>query len=367
MRRLFIGTFLLSFTLGISGIILPLYAKSLGASYTEIGLLGVAYIALGVVFSVPIGRVSDSRGRRWLMIIGFFTTATALTLYSLAYAVPWLIAIRLFQGFTETLIWINLQGAVADSSSISERGKAMGSYGRSWGLGLGLGPIMGGLMYASIGGPYTFLLNGVVAFVSAAIVMTIHFPKPKLVPQKTEISGIYTLCLAGLIYLGTIAIVNTILPVYTTTDLGLSAFQAGSLLTLFAFVRAIVFTPFGKISDRVGHRPTILTGIIGSSLALACFAVVSNPVMIAVVLVLLAMSAGAIYPSVMSGISKVGGGNNMGYFFGMFNAITSIGWGVFPGVGGVLADAYGPTSPFLMSGLFGLVSVIILWKLLPKD
>lgn len=367
MKRLLIGTSLMSLALGANALVIPLYASSLGANYTEIGMIGVAYIILGAIFSIPLGKASDARGRRSFMIIGFITTAIVLTLYSFAYTIIWLIVIRAIQGLTEMLIWINTQGAVADNSNLAERGKAMGLYGRAWGLGMGIGPIVAGILYASIGVFYTFLINGILAFVSAAIVMTAPLPKHKPAPQKPDTSGIRPLFFAGLIYMGMVAIIFTILPVYSTKGLGLSAFYAGLLITVFTLLRALLFKPFGEISDRVGHRPIILAGIIVSSLALMSFVLVSGPPMLVAVLIVISISVSAIYPSVFSAISKVGAGGNLGYLLGMFNLITNVGWGIFSGVSGALADAYGPTSPFLMYGVIGLVSVVVLWKILPKD
>ena len=367
MRRLLLGTSLVSFALGASGLVIPLYASSLGASYTEIGMLGVAYVILGAIFSIPIGKASDTRGRRGFMILGFISTALVLTLYSFANAIIWLFAIRVLQGLTETLVWINTQGLIADNSSLAESGKVMGSYGRAWGLGMGFGPIIAGLMYASLGAFYTFLLNGILAFISAAIVMTEHFPKHRPASIKPNMSGIRPLFFAGLIYVGIVAIIFTILPVYATIGLGSSAFEAGLLITLFSLLRAVLFTPFGEISDRVGHRSVILAGIVGSSLVLTSFILISSLPTLVVILVLLSISVSAVYPSVMGAILKVAGGYSLGYLFGIFNMIVMIGWGIFPGVSGAIADVYGPAFSFSIAGLVGLVSVVLLWRLLPRN
>jgi MFS family permease len=362
---LMIAVFLMSMAMGGSALVLPLYASSLGASYTEIGMLGVAYVVLSVIFSIPAGRASDRRGRRNFIITGFFATAAVLSLYAVASSVTWLIIFRLLQGLTETVLWINVQGTIGDNSAIDGRGRAMGAYGRSWGLGVGLGPILGGLMYATLGAQISFLLWGLVAFASAAVAMKIPASETRPTLGKTDFSQLYPLCLAGLIYVGTIAIINTIVPVYATTTLGMSAFQAGLLITLFVLVRAVLFTPLGTISDRRGHRPVILAGMLGISLFFLLLCLASDAIVLSALLIPLAISAGAIYPSVMSAISKLGGG--LGYLMGIFNLITSIGWGVFPGVGGALADSFGPSASFLMSGVLALLSTAILWKKLPRS
>jgi len=367
MKRLLLGISLISFTIGGTSLVIPLYANSLGASYTDIGMLGVAYIVLAAVFSITLGKLSDSHGRRVFIVTGFITTAAVLTMYSFAPSIIWLIAIRAVQGLTETLIWINSQGAASDSSNLAERGRAMGLYGRSWGVGMGFGPVVAGVLYASIGPFYTFLINGGLSFVAAAIVFTATIPQTRPVQKKISTTGVMPLFFAGLTYMGVVAVITTILPVYSTAGLGLSAFYAGLLITIFTLLRAVLFKPFGEISDRVGHRSTILAGVILASLALASFIFVSGLVTLLIVLIVLAISASSIYPSVFSAISKIGAGGNFGYLLGIFNLITNVGWGVFSGASGALADAYGPTSSFVIYGVVVLMSAVILWKTLPKN
>lgn len=360
-----IAVFLMSMAMGGSAIALPLYASSLGASYTEIGMLGVAYVVLGLVFSLPVGRASDRHRKKKFIVGGFLSTAVVMTLYAFAPSIPWLLALRLLQGLTETLLWINVQVAIVASSQSEFRGRAMGSYGRWWGFGVALGPIIGGFCYSIAGAQMTFILWGLVALASTAVATKIPEIEPQPTTDKPNLTKILTLCFAGLIYVGTIALINTIVPVYATASLGMSAFDVGLLITLFVLVRALIFTPLGALSDRVGHRPLILAGLSGASLVFLLLYTASNAVSLTAFLILLALATGSMYPSVLSALSKSGGG--VGYLMGIFNLVISIGWGVFPGVGGAIADSFGPTSAFLISGLIGLITVAVLWKKLPKE
>ncbi|MGQ9787831.1 MAG: MFS transporter [Candidatus Hadarchaeaceae archaeon] len=365
MSWLMIAVFLMSMAMGGSAIALPLYARSLGASYTEIGMLGVAYVVLGLIFSLPVGRASDNHRKKKFIIVGFLSTAMVMTLYAFAPSIPWLLALRLIQGLTETLLWINVQVAIVAGSSPDYRGRAMGTYGRWWGFGLALGPIIGGFCYSAAGAQITFILWGLVALASAAVGTKIPEIEPQPTKDRRNLPKILALCFAGLIYVGTIAIINTIVPVYATAALGMSAFDVGLLTTLFVLVRALIFTPFGVLSDKVGYRPLILAGLSGTSLVFLFLFTVSEAISLTVFLILLAVAAGSMYPSVLSELSKSGGG--VGYLMGIFNLVVSIGWGVFPGVGGVIADSFGPTSAFLISGLISLISVAVLWKKLPNE
>jgi MFS family permease len=242
----------------------------------------------------------------------------------------------------------------------------MGFFGTSWGLGFGIGPLVGALLYIGVGPLQTFLISGAIAFVSTAVVSTMPLPGPKPVARRPNLSRILPACLAGLIYVGMVAVIYIIFPVYVTKDLGMSEFQAGLLVALFSVSRAVLFTPLGKLSDRVGHRPIILGGLVGSALASATITIVSGLIALALVILILAAAEGATYPAVVSSISMEGKAN-LGYALGIFNATAMIGWGLFPGVGGSLADVlHEPASPFFMSAISGLFAAIVLLHLLPR-
>lgn len=81
MRRLLLGTFVMALSMGIVALVLPLYARELGASYTEIGMLGVAYVLFAIFLSVPVGRAGDRMGRIPFIILGFLSTSSVFVFY----------------------------------------------------------------------------------------------------------------------------------------------------------------------------------------------------------------------------------------------------------------------------------------------
>ncbi len=359
--------FLMAAAMGAAGLALPLYARDLNASYTEMGLMGVAYIVFDGLFSIPAGKAGDRWGRKLLVTIGFLTTSLAISAYYFAGAIFWLILLRFVQGATEAPIWVNAQAVAADVSSTAERGRAMGAFGASWGLGIGVGPLIGGLLYGSVGPTSTFVISGAIALVSTLVIATLPYSRPKNIERKPNISKILPPAFSAMIYVGIIAIIYTLFPVYATRGLGLTEFEAGLLIALFSIVRAFLFIPLGGLSDRVGHRSVVLVGIVGSSLVSAVMALAYGALSIAILLLILAVAEGATYPAVLSKISKEGQGKDLGYVVGVFNAIAMIGWGLFPGIAGPIADAYGPTSPFLVSAIIGLIAALVLWRVFPKD
>jgi len=359
MRRLLASTFMVSLAMGLTGLALPLYARDLGASYTSIGLLGAMYFAFNFLFSPLTGRFADQHGRKIPLVAGFFLVALSLALYPLINAVWWLLAVRLLQGAAEAPLWVNAQTAVADLSKPSTRGRAMGIYGTSWGIGFAIGPFLGGCLYTVIGARPLFLLGSLAALIAAFVITTASFPKPQVMFKRVISKELWSACLIGLVYSGVVGVIFTIFPVYTR-QLGFSEVGIGLFVMLFAAVRVILFIPMGGISDRFSARPIIASGLLALAIASTALAFVNGYFLIAAAISLLAAAEGAIYPSVMSIVSKIGG-QTSAYVLGIFNAVSMLGWGILPVAGGYLADNLDPVAPYLMCAVISLVA-FSLWK-----
>ncbi|MEM3519290.1 MAG: MFS transporter [Candidatus Hadarchaeales archaeon] len=366
MRRLLAAMFMMSLAMGATGLALPIYAGEIGATYTEIGLIGVTYVIFDAIFSIPAGILGDRKGCKGVLILGFFLTSAVMATYSLARTISTILMLRLIQGATEAPIWTNAQAAIAGLSKSERRGEAIGLFGASWGIGFGVGPALGGFLYATIGPNLTFFFSGLLALVASAILLATPLPAPVLSKRRPPISSLLPMCFSAVVYVGILAIIYTILPVYAYAKFNLSEFQVGVLITIFSTLRGILFIPLGKLSDRVSPRAVVFAGIVGAALASAAIAFAPNVETLAAALLGLGVAEGATYPAVASKISKTGGTGNYGYVLGVFNAIAMVGWGVFPGLGGALADLSGPSAPFLMCFAFGVVSAFLLLPFLKK-
>lgn len=368
MKYLLASMFLASLAMGMAGLALPLYASSLHANYIEIGLLGVTYAISDALLSLPSGTLADRYGRRLFLALGFFATACVFGAYPLVGIVSLILVLRLIQGGTEAPIWVNAQAAVADLSRPAKRGRAMGIYATSWAAGFAVGPLVGGVLYGSVGPAITFQASALLAFVATAVFATVSLPKPKITRKKPKLGGLLPICGIGSIYISVISVIFILFPVYTSKPaveggLGMSPVDIGVLLTLFAGIRAAFFVPLGGLSDRYGPRRVIMGGLLGSVVALIGLAFVTGYLGLALMLVFLALTSGAIYPAVMSTVTEVGGGKNRGYALGIFNGITMLGWGLMPGIGGVLADAFSPTSPYLACALLATLGFLLVRKI----
>jgi MFS family permease len=128
---------------------LPFYVKSMADPTFAgelTGLLIGSYSFAQALATPVLGRLSDKYGRRAVILISLLGNALSMVLFAVAVQklmLPLLFASRLLAGVTAGNLGA-CQAAIADVTEKSERSTAMGRLGAGIGLGLIVGPFIGG-------------------------------------------------------------------------------------------------------------------------------------------------------------------------------------------------------------------------------
>ena len=133
--------------------ILPFYVRSFGVSDVAIGLLAASYSVTQFLFAPYLGRLSDHRGRRPVLLLSFAGSAIAWVVFGLAgsiadsaglgFGLAVLFGARMLAG----AMGGNIAAAnayVADITPVERRAGALGLLGASFSLGFIFGPAIGG-------------------------------------------------------------------------------------------------------------------------------------------------------------------------------------------------------------------------------
>ena len=147
---------------------------------TAIGF-GVAFSALTVtrvVFQVPLGRWSDSVGRRPLVIAGLLLLAPATAAIGFTTSTLQLTLVRLAQGLASAAIAAPAFALAGDLSKAGGEGRQMSVLTLGFALGIAVGPLLAGLL-GVLGLALPFVIGGVLALVAAAVVV-------RWVPETVE-------------------------------------------------------------------------------------------------------------------------------------------------------------------------------------
>src|SRR2546425_1930936 len=156
-------TFLAYFSFQLTTASLPLYAVSLGADDTAIGVL-TGVIALGSLVSRPwVGQWLDRGGARWSMPAAGSLFAVSAVGFLLSHAVRDLIAFRILSGVAIALLSTSSQVLAIGMAPEERRGEAPRPLGPALGHGQGAGPGGGGSGARRMGYPHVFATCAVLA------------------------------------------------------------------------------------------------------------------------------------------------------------------------------------------------------------
>lgn len=178
--------------------ILPFYVRSFGVSDVFIGLLAASYSLMQFVSAPYLGRLSDERGRRPVIMLSLAGSAVAWVLFGLGAELQSLFglvgglgavfAARMLAGAMGGNI-AAAQAYIADVTPREERAAALGLIGAAFGLGFVFGPALGAV----------FASDSVVAAADAllpAAVPTTRFSVPSFAAAGFSLLGLLAATLA---------------------------------------------------------------------------------------------------------------------------------------------------------------------------
>lgn len=118
----------------------------LGSASVQVGLLTAIYPLVQLVVAPVWGRLSDSVGRRRLLIAGLAGSAMSYVLFAAATSLPGLYAARALGGLLSSALFPAAAAYVADSTTDEARGRGMAWLGIASSLGAVVGPALGGTL-----------------------------------------------------------------------------------------------------------------------------------------------------------------------------------------------------------------------------
>lgn len=148
--------------------VLPYYIKSFGVSDLIVTLLVAVFALLSFVFAPMLGSLSDKLGRRPVLIWSIISTSIGWFIFAWAPSVIWLFIGRIIDGLAAGNV-TTAQSSLADIAPDDKtRAHNMGLIGALFGVGLIIGPIIGGLL-GSLGPTVPFWFVGILAAINAVL------------------------------------------------------------------------------------------------------------------------------------------------------------------------------------------------------
>lgn len=365
---LFLTVFVDLVGFGILLPILPAYAKSFGASATEIGLLNAIYSLMQMVFAPVWGRVSDRVGRRPIIIMTALAGSAAYVIFGLASSLWLLFVARAFAGICGANI-STAQAYVADVTTKETRARGMGMIGAALGLGFTVGPALGGIA-THWGRHAPFFIAAGLSLVNA-LWATIALPEPERHASRPA-RGLRTL--ADALRLPTLAFyvllfllvtyafsnIETAYVLYTKDELGFSERLNGYMFTLIGVV--LVLMQGGAVrplTRRFGSERLIAAGTLITAAGSVLLVFARVPWQILAPTAIIAAGTALYSPSLSTVISVSAPPERQGEFLGVSQSAGAIGRIAGPSLAGLIYQHAGHIWPFLTCAvLLGLASLV---------
>ena len=107
---------------GLHGPILPIFAKNIiGASYSELGFIGLANFIPYMFIPIFVGILLDKFNNGYLLAIGTAINSTSIYLLSVAQSVPEIMGFRIMTGIAHAFFWPPCQAIIANESNEQTR------------------------------------------------------------------------------------------------------------------------------------------------------------------------------------------------------------------------------------------------------
>ncbi len=355
--------------MGIIAPLMPLYAKNMGASGIWLGIIFGSY-SLSRLLLVPlIGKISDKKGRKKIIALGLLL----YSIFSLGYVFATneflLSLVRFFQGFASAMTLPIIMAFIGDISPRGEEGKYMGNFNVSRFLGLGMGPLLGGVLNDAYGIDSAFYaLSGITGLV---FLLALFFlpegdsftGKQKQIKQSSFKTILKLKVMRGLLTFRFVSALGrgsllSFLSIYAFS-FGIKPTQVGIMLTVNILFLSFLQIPFGKMADKISKSKLILIGGSLSIISLMLIPQTGNFFLLLLLNILWGIGRAMGIPATSAINTMVGRKYGMGASTGLFMTPLYAGMVVSPLISGLLMQTIGIVYIFYFAGLATAAGLLI--------
>jgi MFS family permease len=253
------------------------------------------------------GKLSDTIGRRRVMIIGMVIGVVVCMLYPLSISVGFFLFLRLMHGFAAGFNPTGATALVTDLLPATRRGRGMGIWGTFISLGIGVGQGLGSPIRDIIGINGLFIVAGLTSaasglilfFVQESLVEIQRFKLNHLAITWKDIFEPSVLPSAVVIYLT--AISSGIIFVVTPDISGYLGIENKGWFFLFYVISTIsVRLVTSGISDKIGRRKTLLMGVTILILSMFLIAISDTKLMYTIAAIVFGFATGISSPTLFA-------------------------------------------------------------------
>ena len=350
---------------GLHGPILPIFAKNvIGATYSELGLIGLANFVPYMFIPLFVGILLDRINNAYILAVGAAINSASIYLLSIAQSVPEIMGFRIMTGIAHAFFWPPCEAIISNESTEKNRVKNISWFTMFFVMGFMIGPLIGTAFLENIEVTYRILFQ-IAAFILAAAIITALLASRKKIKKQHErfsFSAIKDMkkfpeVITLLIFCtSAFGIILTIFPAFLN-DKGMSATDILYLYFAFGISRVVSLALAGKFAKKTSQ--TLIAATLAVSIGLAISVVADSIIMFGIALVLMGFGFSIFFPLTLEIILSKTKKGISGKIIGAYETIFGLGWAVGPTIGGPITQSFGNETPYIIFSIIGVGITIL--------
>jgi MFS family permease len=351
--------------------VLPVYVRSFGVGYAEVGAVVSAFALMRLVASPFVGRLIDLAGERVVLAVGIGIVAVSSGLVGIASDYPHLLLLRGVGGIGSAMFTVAAMTLLLGTTSAAHRARAVGFYQGGFLVGGMTGPAIGGLLATiSLTAPFffyaaTLALAGIVGLVllrpsagraagAAEGAVDADGPAGAPVPLSEVLrdARFRAACLANFAQgWNSFGVRSALIPVIVVEVIkGPSSFT-GIAFAIAAVAQTLALGPAARFIDRTGRRPAMIGALAVAAVLTIGISFTADIVTLTVLLSLYGVVSAFLGIAPAASVGDVVGRRG-GRAIAIFSMSSDIGAIVGPLAAGALVDAFSFPVAFGVGAVF---------------
>ena len=364
LLTLMLGHFTVDMYVGVLPVLYPLLIDKFALTFRTVGLVSLAYTGMASISQPFFGWLADLYGTRFIGA-ALIWTAAMFSIIGFAPSYPALLILAAVAGLGSGAY--HPFGAVSARAAIDgkRRNTAMSVYVTGGTLGVSLGPLIGALIFSSLGihGTALMFLPGI----ACAVWLLVELPRladrpsnrqtqPKVAKTAVPLLPLAAVILVMMSRTWTVTSFQAFVPSWYKS-LGYGPAFYGPLATTIVLASAVGTIGSGSLADRFGRQAIIIGTLILSAPVIFLFAQFPGPVafITGALVGLLAASTGPLMLVMAQELMAGSAGVASGLVLGLGFVTGAIGVPVT----GAIADALGMQTALRMQVILVVVTIAI--------
>lgn len=352
------------------------YVLSLGASMPALGTLTATQTALSSALQVITGRISDSLGRKPLLMLSCLLTIASVASIILARSWIFLLPAIILLSISNSL-WEPVSAPlIAESVEEDQRGTAFSLITFTWFLPGFYAPMLAGYLANAYGFRHVFGLM-LITEIFSSVIFAVYVAETLKVKKELKIRdlfksmrgvfspkfGLSKFYAAMIIDRFCIFIGQGIFFGMLFKTFGFNMIQLGILSNTFSIAVAVSQIPMGKLVDRYGRRGFLITSKAIWAIVFVGYLFSTDFVGFLTCQILLALGVSAWLPAFNAYVSNAVPETERGRVFGDINCLRGLLSFPAPIIGAFLYEGYGFKAPILLSLFLSIAVIFILFAI----